>query len=76
MNMGFGDKKIDKAFDRWVTEDPKEQEKEQDEYYADDVECINCGEHYSYTDMSPEYVKAGYCSHGCAEQAGYFEKGE
>ena len=36
------------------------------------TQCVNCKETYEYSDMSPDHVKAGYCSRGCAEHKGYF----
>lgn len=68
------------GLDETVEEEEEEEEPEdyddyqQEEYYVDNVECNQCGEIYSYNDMSPDYVKAGYCSQNCAEVAGWFER--
>lgn len=41
------------------------------EWHAEN-DCIKCGTRYHMSDMSPDYVKGGYCSRGCAEAGGYF----
>lgn len=45
-----------------------------DEYHVTNVECAVCRQPYGYSDLSPEYVKAGYCSQGCAEAGGHFDR--
>jgi len=45
-----------------------------DEYHVTDMKCRQCRQLYNYSDLSPNYVKGGYCSQGCAEAGGYFDR--
>jgi hypothetical protein len=63
--------------DRHITgnygEDSWEDDPDQPEPWDATGMCSHCGEEYVFSDQSPDYVKAGFCSRDCAEVSGFFK---